>query len=116
MADISESELTVINNTASEMLDALSEDESDVATALKEKIAEIQQIVSSKQQQGQEIGDTGPTGGAGFPPGMQQMMQQQQTDGPTMDIEEFKAIGGHLQEAMSIIQKVLGQGQQGAPQ
>ena len=112
MPDISEAELTLMENTIVKTREALSEDDSPEATQLKQDLLEIEQICSSKlDQTSSGSGDnlSGPTGGA-VP---EQPLTTEDEDmamgaaDSSISMEEFKAIGSHLQEAMSIIQKAL---------
>jgi hypothetical protein len=95
MVDISESELTLIENAFERVLDALSQDESPEATDIKESILEAQQIVSGLIDKGQSP-DTlsGPTGGS-------------ELLGAEASMEDIQALAMHLQEALSIIDKIM---------
>ena len=67
MVDISTEELTIIENFVVQVREALGEDESPEAMALKEAGLEVEQIVSGKIDKEQSP-DTlsGPTGGSGI--------------------------------------------------
>jgi hypothetical protein len=97
MVDISESELTLIENAFEKMRDALSQDESPEATDIKQSILEAEQIVSGLLDKGQSP-DTlsGPTGGS-----------QSELLGAEASMEDIQALAMHLQEALSIIDKIM---------
>jgi hypothetical protein len=96
MVDISESELTLIENAFEMMRDALSEDESPESTNIKTTILEAEQIVSGLIDREQSP-DTlsGPTGGSN------------QLLGADASMEDIQALAMHLQEALSIIEKIM---------
>ena len=110
MTDASDAEWTTIENVLVKTREALADDDSPEATALKEQILEAEQIVSSKLDQNKSMGDSvsGPTGGA-FPPSMNDgpPAADAQTADSTISMDDFKALGMHLQEAMAIIEKVM---------
>jgi hypothetical protein len=97
MVDISESELTLIENAFVKMRDALAEDESPEATDIKQSILEAEQIVSGLIDK-EKSPDTlsGPTGGSNVLLGAQEA-----------SVEDVQAIAMHLEEALTIIQKIM---------
>jgi hypothetical protein len=111
MVDISESELTLIENAFVRVREALGEDESPEAMQIKEAIIEAEQIVSGlidKEQNPDTL--SGPTGGAAvnpFPPAEGQMPSEAESVGE-ISVEDVQALQEHLQEAQAIISKLLG--------
>ena len=109
MPEISESELTILENTLVKMREALVEDESPESMTLKNEIIESEQIISSKLDTNQ-IGDTGPTGGASMYPDEEMMPKKDEEYGAgEISMEEIQSLNGHLMEAMAIMQKILPQ-------
>lgn len=66
MVEISEDELTLVENALTKTLDLISEDTTDVGMALKQMVTEAQQVCSAKLD-GQSTSETmmgGPGGGS----------------------------------------------------
>jgi hypothetical protein len=98
MVDISVSELTIVENFITKVTDALAEDESPEATQIKEAGLEAGQIVSGlldKEQSPDTL--SGPTGGSN-----NQLLGAQEAS-----VEDVQAIAMHLEEALTIIQKIM---------
>jgi hypothetical protein len=70
VAEISDAELTTIENTLVTIRDALSQDNSPEAASVKQMIVEAEQIISGKLDAG---------GGTGAPQGTNQSLSQAQT-------------------------------------
>lgn len=111
MPEINESELTVIENVLVKVREAIAEDESPEAMAVKQEIIDAEQIVSSKLEK-TTVGDTGPTGGALMDDEEERrrkMMMEQYQAGAAgeMLMDDAKAMMAHMQEAMAIMQKAM---------
>jgi hypothetical protein len=102
MVDISVSELTIVENFITKVTDALAEDESPEATQIKEAGVEAGQIVSGLLDREQSP-DTlsGPTGGSNNNNQLQLLGAQEAS------VEDVQAIAMHLEEALTIIQKIM---------
>lgn len=66
MVEISEDELTLIENALVSVQDAISEDTTDMGMALKQQVTEAIQVCSGKLDAQQGVADTA-TGGPGAP-------------------------------------------------
>lgn len=104
MAEISDSELTIIENALVTVTEAISEDASPQAEEIKKMIVEAQQIVSGKLDSGNDSG-TAPAANAGIPE------NQALAGGAAMDggmpMEDAQKMMSMMQEMMTIMQKAM---------
>ena len=105
MPEVSESELTIIENALVTIREAINEDNSPQAAEIKKIVMEAEQIVSGKLDEGGNDASPGATSGV---PESQVLAGAAAGEGGAMSMDDANKMMSMMQEMMSMMQKAMG--------